>query len=96
MALVNKVAVIRQEASQAPITLVSSLAMPILCTDVAFSDRCVAISARHIVSETTFTNINNGFIVSLVRRYLVLKDAPCGFVRFRMGQCFFYSSPQSL
>ena len=58
---VNNVAVSKQEANNAPMTLVRPLAMPIVFANTAFPNRCVAMRTRHIIDcKTTFITINNG------------------------------------
>ena len=88
---VNNVAVSKQEANNAPMTLVRPLAMPIVFANTTLPNRCVAMRTRHIVCKTAFITINNGLASRLIAFYLVLKEASCLFVRFRRRQCFFYS-----
>ena len=85
---VNNVAVSKQEANNAPMTLVRSLTMPVVFANTAFPNRCVAMRTRHIDCKTAFITINNGLASRLIAFYLVLKEAS---YRFRMRQCFFYS-----
>jgi hypothetical protein len=51
---VNNVALSKQEANNAPMTLVRPLVMPIMFANTAFSNRCIAMRTRHIAMHPHF------------------------------------------
>ncbi len=65
--------------------------MPITHTVTPLANGRIPMCSWHIVSKTTFINIDDDTVLSLIRFNRLLEDAPFVFVRFGMLQCFFYS-----
>ena len=65
--------------------------MPVTHTVTPFANGCIPMCSWHIVSKTTFVNIDDNAALSFIRIITLLEGVPFVFVRFGVLQRSFYS-----